>query len=524
MNIKKLTCSVAFLVFGFFIICVLASNSLNRERLAAAQRASSEIANTINVMEGYYRSELHNLIDNKNCDAVIQSGNDFVFMMPMLAGINIVENNEINCSTIFGNRQIQYKNPITLNNEDSIQLIYSGYTPSNSRIRLGDQASLLLAIKIDADKFALFTLYKKAFQRILGQSPYYSLILNLPNASLKNEGVVANYASLNHQKLSEPFYSISYYSTLPQLIRFAVDQYSASALLWCIIAALAIYIGFNNAHLRIPVRRIKRAIKRNEFVPFLQPVFDNDRKVVGAEVLVRWISPVKGVVPPLYFIKEAEDSGLIGEITSSLVDQCIDKLKNTSLPDNRRFKLAFNVCPIQFESERLFDDCNKLAGELSNSNIDLTFEITERQEFASNDLYTESIERLKKRNVSIALDDFGTGHCSLKYLHQVDIDILKIDRSYVDTIDSNSHTKILENIIDLAFRLDVPLVAEGIETEAQFQYLKIRGVDYYQGFMLGRPVPIEEFIELYLQPAIVGSKSSEPSISSPQMKLSEPCL
>lgn len=216
------------------------------------------------------------------------------------------------------------------------------------------------------------------------------------------------------------------------------------------------------------------------------------------EVLVRWIHPKKGVISPADFIDRVEENGQIVEITSFLMQKCLSAFSKVNLPEARQhFRIGFNVCPIQFDSNSLCQDIEHFQSAMTDKPISLLIEMTERKEFSSNDKYRKAIHELRSRDVLVALDDFGTGHCSLKYLHDTEIDIIKIDMMYVATIESGN-TEILDNIISLARSLDVILLAEGVETQAQFDYLKARNIERYQGYMFGKPLPIDEFIQKYL--------------------------
>ncbi len=242
--------------------------------------------------------------------------------------------------------------------------------------------------------------------------------------------------------------------------------------------------------------RIKNALKNNQFEPYIQPIFNKDGQLTGAEILARWVHPKRGLISPAEFIEMAENNGQIIGITTQLIEKSVQQLHNFKLENP--LHLALNVYPIQFENDILFNDCQRALAKLSGNNIHLAIELTERLEFTDNEVYMNYIDRLKASNIKIALDDYGTGHCSLKYVHQVNIDYIKINKSYVDTIDNNTNTNVLDNIIDLAKRIQAPLIAEGIETKNQFDYLKSKQIEYYQGFFFERPMTLGNFIDKYL--------------------------
>lgn len=211
---------------------------------------------------------------------------------------------------------------------------------------------------------------------------------------------------------------------------------------------------------------------------------------------MRWVHPSKGIVPPNDFINEVEANGKIKEITRMLMKKCSLHLRNAEYLRSNDFHLGFNVCAVQFDSNDLYEDVAILQQELAPNPIKIVLEITERHEF-ENEVFTSYISRLKDRDVIIALDDFGTGHCSMKYLINTSIDIIKIDRTFINTISSGEDAYVLEAIINLAKTTNVEVLAEGVETQEQFNYLHARNIGQYQGFFFDKPLPIEEFIAKY---------------------------
>lgn len=241
---------------------------------------------------------------------------------------------------------------------------------------------------------------------------------------------------------------------------------------------------------------INRAIKRSEFHPYLQPILDINGTLTGAEVLARWIHPKKGVIPPVSFIDEVEANGKITEITRMLMKKCSTHLRNVEFTRKGDFYLGFNVCAIQFNSTKLYEDIVRLQNELSSKPVRIVLEITERKEF-ENEVFISYINKLKDRDIKIALDDFGTGHCSMKYLINSNVDVIKIDRTFVNTITEGPNTHVLDAIINLAKATEIGILAEGVENQEQFNYLYSKNVMRYQGFYFDKPMPIEEFIDKY---------------------------
>ncbi len=249
------------------------------------------------------------------------------------------------------------------------------------------------------------------------------------------------------------------------------------------------------ARRRSLLSQIRAGIAREEFVPFVQPVFELDSgRCIGGEVLARWRHPRLGLLAPARFVEAAERHGLIEAMTMSLVRQARGALAGIdALPHD--FHLAFNVTPGQVQ-DRAFETA--LLAEFARGALrpaQVTLELIERH--SADPKMSDSLARLRAHGFRIAIDDFGTGHSSLAYLESLPIDFLKIDRSFVATIGTDSVSRpVLDAIISLAERLRIDLVAEGIEEVHQAAYLEQRGVRCGQGYLYARPMPVGEFVAM----------------------------
>ncbi|MED5525298.1 MAG: EAL domain-containing protein [Pseudomonadota bacterium] len=236
-----------------------------------------------------------------------------------------------------------------------------------------------------------------------------------------------------------------------------------------------------------PKAELKRAMERNEFFLHYQPVLAlEDLSVTGAEVLMRWRHPVQGLIAPDIFIRAAEDIGLIVELTRHLFTLLEKELAQW---EGGRFKLGVNLAAEHLHDGTLTRDLLALKGRLP-ANIQLVAELTERQLIGEDPLVLKQLQDCRAAGIQIAIDDFGTGHSSLAYLERLPVDYLKIDKSFVSALDSGSvQAPVLEAIIQLGHRLGMELLAEGIETERQAQFLRAKGVEYGQGYFYARPMP-----------------------------------
>ncbi|MNF64968.1 Cyclic di-GMP phosphodiesterase YahA [compost metagenome] len=215
----------------------------------------------------------------------------------------------------------------------------------------------------------------------------------------------------------------------------------------------------------------------------------------GAEVLMRWQHPKEGLVRPDLFIPFAEHSGLIVPMTRSLMRQTAALLAPHSVRFNKPFHIGINITASHCQDLELVKDCREFLDAFEPGSIHLVLELTERELIEPTAITLQLFERLRELGVKIAIDDFGTGHSSLGYLRQFNVDFLKIDQSFVATIGVDTlSSHILDSIIELAVKLDLALVAEGVETREQSDYLSVHQVNFLQGYLFGKPMPGAEFI------------------------------
>ena len=241
---------------------------------------------------------------------------------------------------------------------------------------------------------------------------------------------------------------------------------------------------------------LRRALEAGEFVLYYQPTFATvDLSITGFEALMRWNRPGHGLVPPAQFIPLAEENGLIVEIGEwALVQACRDAALWPS-----ELSVAVNVSPAQLRNRRLAQSVLRAlaASLLRPSRLEL--EITETALFADADISLQTLKQLQDVGVRIAMDDFGVGYSSLSYLRKLAFDKIKIDRSFVRDAASNKHSRaIIRAVIGLGESLDVAITAEGVETEAQLEFLRAERCMEAQGYLISRPMPFEaigEFLD-----------------------------
>lgn len=236
------------------------------------------------------------------------------------------------------------------------------------------------------------------------------------------------------------------------------------------------------------------AMKNKQFYPVYQPVYKNDGKTLhGVEVLLRWRHPRKGNISPNIFIEQAEKSEQIVELTRHLFGLVIADCQH--FPSQAPLALNINIASAHLH-EGLLRDTSDLLVKLPPY-IDLTLELTEREKIVSSIHNKMIFQQLSKMGVALAIDDFGTGYNSLELLSRNDMSIIKIDRSFVsDLVPNKPFPPLLHSIVELTKALNLMAVAEGIETEYQYQQLRRSGVDLFQGFLFSRPLYVDDLIEL----------------------------
>jgi diguanylate cyclase (GGDEF)-like protein/PAS domain S-box-containing protein len=241
--------------------------------------------------------------------------------------------------------------------------------------------------------------------------------------------------------------------------------------------------------------RLRQAIDNNELRVYFQPQVNiADGRIVGAEALVRWHTASGVVIPPMSFIPIAEESGLISVIGAWVLKETCrigQRWQNAGMPELR---LAVNVSPNQFLYCDIFETVAETLTETGFPAHCLELEITESTLMMRESKAIEILAQLHLLGIHLAIDDFGTGYSSLAYLKLFPVDVLKIDKSFIDNIPASSDDmEIAATIIAMAKTLRMKVLAEGVETALQLDFLKENNCDIYQGYLTSKPLPVEDF-------------------------------
>lgn len=240
-------------------------------------------------------------------------------------------------------------------------------------------------------------------------------------------------------------------------------------------------------------RDIQHGIAHNEFELYYQPIFTIDNQtIIGFEALVRWHHPERGFVAPNDFISIAEETGQILSLDNHILNLAAKQLQQWQALLPADFKVTVNVSSRHFSSLDFVDFIHQLYQKYTLRPGILCIEITESGLIENLELATQIIKGLESLKVKLCLDDFGTGYSALGYLHQLPIHILKIDKSFIDNLADGEHHPLVDAILTLAKSLALEVVAEGIETDTQLQLLQQTSCRYGQGYLIAKPLNVEE--------------------------------
>ena len=244
---------------------------------------------------------------------------------------------------------------------------------------------------------------------------------------------------------------------------------------------------------------LRQALEKNQLVLFYQPQVNGAQQVTGVEALLRWQHPSKGMISPARFIPVAEENGFIIPLGQWVLESACRQLSDwAKSPQTAHLSMAVNVSASQFSRDEFVQDVLEILEHTQAPAHLLKLELTESALVIRVEDIIEKMTILKRYGVMFSLDDFGTGYSSLTYLQRIPIDQLKIDQGFVrDIVVSANDAEIAKMIIVLAKTLDISVLAEGVETEAQRDVLEKQGCYHYQGYLFAKPMPIDE-LEQYL--------------------------
>lgn len=247
--------------------------------------------------------------------------------------------------------------------------------------------------------------------------------------------------------------------------------------------------------------KLKEAVNMNRFLLYYQPQYDSkSQRLRGVEALIRWQDDSGKMISPGVFIPIAEKNGMIVPIGTWVLEEGIRKYAAWRENYNCDMVLSLNISSIQYKRPDFVSNLLEILEKYRVNPKDIELEITESVLIDDFDQVVAKLRMLKEYGIKISLDDFGTGYSSLSYLKGLPIDTLKIDKSFIDTVIQDECTRVItESIISMVKKLGFETVAEGVETEEQYEYLKKIDCDNIQGFLLGKPMPADDIVGLLRQ-------------------------
>jgi diguanylate cyclase (GGDEF)-like protein len=241
---------------------------------------------------------------------------------------------------------------------------------------------------------------------------------------------------------------------------------------------------------------LREANEKQQFVLYYQPQVDiRSGRVVGAEALLRWRRPDRGIVGPGEFLARAEENGLIVPINEWVLRDACREAKSWQRPGEPPLRVSVNLSPIQFRKQNVPLLVTRILGETGLDPWLLDLELTENIVMENAEAVARDLQRLRDLGVKISIDDFGTGYSSLTYVKQFPVDRLKIDQCFIRNLTSDPNDAvIIRTIVSLGHSLELDVVAEGVESREQMQLLRFEGCHEMQGYYFAKPMPADEFI------------------------------
>jgi len=242
--------------------------------------------------------------------------------------------------------------------------------------------------------------------------------------------------------------------------------------------------------------KMRRAIEKEQFVLHYQPKVElASGKISGLEALIRWNDPETGLVPPMQFIPLLEETGMILEAGRWAIRKALEDYRKWHTEGLQPLRIAVNVSPIQLRQKDFVDIVRNAISESGEGPLGLDLEITESMIMEDIEGNIEKLHAIRDLGINVAIDDFGTGYSSLGYLAKLPVNALKIDRSFIITMEKGPESMaIVSTIISLAHSLNLKVVAEGVDSESQLQLLKLWKCDEIQGFLFSKPLPADTLL------------------------------
>lgn len=499
-----LCCSIATTL----LVLSVGHNALQQEGRAAARLVEQRLTGVLAGLQGSATPRL--LALRHDCDAFVDEARRLVLRNPYVRSVSLADAGQrtLTCSSITGHQQLQLGQ-----GQRVPPLIYLPNSP------LVPGTSTLVWHYLHADARLFYGMNLLMLRAIFPEhQDYLQVYIQVGRYRLTGNGLLPR-GGEPVAVSSNRYFSTGFAYDSGGLLRYTLYHYLGY---WLLLQAFSLLIyrlvcrqQTGEARMR---RDIAQGLSRQQFSAYIQPVFSREGGLCGGEVLIRWRHHRRGFIPPDSFIAVAESSGQINRLFQVLLQQVNTMLNQAGVRLPPGFQLGLNICAQQLLDDGLLQGCRQLQARLQQCGGELMLELTERASLPDDERCYRVLEQLKQLGIRMAMDDFGTGHSSLVYLTRMQVDCIKIDRSFVSQLRQGQPGDIVANVIDLARRLGMATVAEGVETAYQHCRLVEMGVDRLQGYHFARPMPLQEFVDCYLQP-LAGSETNAtqvPATASPE--------
>jgi len=490
-----LAAATTIFMLGVFIINLQVWYSARADSLAGAHF----VVRNLNVMlkEAQHATQLAMQLADNECDTEGQYrlGTEAA-LQPHLRTIVILKRYAVWCSSLPGNRVLLVNSSALP--ESSLLLVPSGSTVNGLPVLLyqTNYAGSRIIVSISDSHI------RDALDVPLN-GVKYSLRVGDRILSLSGDVVTGVDSSKKVLTVKAPDYPFAIQFNSPPLFSLTrlFNRAGGLLLFLLIISSLPAYILQRYLSRDIsPEESLRTAIYRNDIIPYYQPVVSGkEGSLRGVEVLARWKHPQSGFISPASFIPLAEKSGLIIPLTQNLMRQVAAHMNSISTLLPEGFHVGINFSASHIDASTFVEECLRYKRSFIRQDLNLVIEVTEREPLHIDEHLVKTLNELHKIGFAIALDDFGTGYSGLSYLQALHIDYIKIDQSFVARVNaSEDSTVILDSVLELAKKLSISIVAEGVETQEQLDYLTRNHIKFLQGFYFYKPTPFKELVKVLL--------------------------
>lgn len=492
-TLRLAVCFVATFLLGLAVTFFQMQKVLNQSLQEKLQRAVNSIDTTL--QHGEQAAVHASKWLGRPCDETSLTGiRMLVATIPDVRTVNLATGNEIYCTSVFGGRKFKIDTNEYINGK---LLLMKGndMTPARSLIVYRNEEINSHSALAGIDGYYFYSILNV----LRGGTEFY---IRIGDNIMNSKGDVF-FSPLNHDGVSftsehydySVFANNKYTYSLSSYFKYEKDSLF-------IIAIFSILITYLFRHYLLYSEtiefRLRNAIKKKVIQPWIQPVIDaKSGKVIGGEVLLRWKDPKLGFISPDIFIATAEQTMLIDKIASDCFNKIIKELEDLNVHTSKPLIIFFNVSAINFSSNSLVELCRLFISHISSEHFRPVLEITEREVVDNNKQTRKVLLQLRQLGVTVALDDFGTGNSNFSYFSFISPEYIKIDKIFTTDLKNNELSKfVVESTIKLAKKFNCQVIAEGVESDEQCEMLIKLGVDYLQGFLFSRPVPVSEFITM----------------------------